>query len=45
MSRDCHSPALQWVAEVTVTAGLTDLPPAVGFDELDDVAYLDAVRN
>jgi hypothetical protein len=45
MSRDRYRPALHWVTEVSVAAGLADLSPAVDFDQLNDVTYLDAVES
>jgi hypothetical protein len=39
---DGHCSGLPRMAEVTMTSGLANLSPAVGFDELDDDLYLDA---
>jgi hypothetical protein len=37
-----HRSGLARMAEMTMASGLADLPPAVGFDELDDGLDLDA---
>lgn len=42
MAGDRHGSRLTWVAVVTVAAGLSGLPPAVAFDEPDDLPYLQA---
>jgi hypothetical protein len=42
MTGNGNRPGLARVAEVTMTSGLANLSPAVGFDELDDGLDLDA---
>jgi len=40
---DSHRPALDRVSKMPMATGLTNLPPAVGFDEHDDGTYLHGV--
>jgi hypothetical protein len=41
MARHGNRPRLCGMTEMTMTSGLANLSPAVGFDEFDDGAYLD----
>jgi predicted Zn-dependent protease len=36
-----HRSGLARMAKMTMTSGLANLSPAIGFDELDDGVYLD----
>jgi hypothetical protein len=42
MSGNGHGAWLGWVLELTMASLLAHLPPAVAFDQLDDLAHLHA---